>query len=118
VFGVRLAARSGAQIVGLVRGVLDGLARGVQVTVTGVLDELILSQFKALGFTLAGLDERSRSLVWVALDRLRIRAYGAADGGRLGRRGVLLPALELTFHAAVDTRHGCRQTLPRRLIGT
>jgi anti-sigma B factor antagonist len=78
-----------AEVVDLLRRVLQSPASRVEIAVAGVLDELALGLLEALGFPLARLGQRSIRLVWLFLGG-RLGAHPPTDRRRLGGGRLLL----------------------------
>jgi hypothetical protein len=93
-FVVGLAASGGARVVALPGRILDGLTSGVLVAVAGVLDQLALGFFEALGFAAAAFQDRTAGFVGLLL-RGRLGAGASADRRRFGgsRFGFLLGSI-------------------------
>lgn len=82
-FVVGFTARGGAGVVAVLGRVLHGLTGGVLVAVAGVLDQLALGFFEALGFAAAAFHDRTAGFVGLLLGG-RLGAGASADRRRFG----------------------------------
>jgi hypothetical protein len=82
-FAVGLAAAGGASIVAFLGRILDRLTGGVLVAVAGVLDQLALGFFEALGFAAPTFHDRAVGFVGLFLGGW-LGAGASADRRRFG----------------------------------